>query len=121
MNSLPSKVSNTETVYRALLKENISRDGSVTKGAFKQDSGVSVDRDDNRDVNEIKNLLLSRLSEHFISACSLGVEEIRSVQSEVISDPKKDNKYHAHITNQDHTFRISTGVRRELARIAKIV
>lgn len=92
-------VTHNEILYRAVKRSQpdaISEDGSPTSALFKQDNGVSVDRDGGRVEEEIIETFKARFTTRFKGLFRVGAD-ICIDHSMAVIPADKTNEYHAEI------------------------
>ncbi|MCM1224928.1 MAG: hypothetical protein NC548_61810 [Lachnospiraceae bacterium] len=112
----------TERLYRAVYppshpgmfwKEN----GQLSSSAFADPHGLSVERGDYREPNEI----IQKMKESFIGCIvSLSVGDCRATDAVVKYAPTKNNDYHSEIHGSETTILLNKKQRFQLAKAAKV-
>ena len=113
----------TEKLYRAVYPPEVADifwkiDGSISSAAFADPRGLSVDRGDYRNDNEVIEAMRSRFSGHIIS---LYVKNCTDVNANVRYLPSSLNPYHSEIHGNETTPLLSKSQRRYLASRAVII
>ncbi len=114
---------NTEKLYRAVYPPEVvdiywKIDGSLSSAAFADPRGLSVDRGDYREDQEVIEDMRHRFSGHIIS---LFVKNCLDVGAIVKYLPSRTNKFHSEIHGNEETPLLSKSQRRALARAAIII
>ncbi len=114
---------NTEKLYRAVYPPGVADiywkiDGSLSSAAFADPRGLSVDRGDYREDQEVVDDMRLRFSGHIIS---LFVKNCFDAGAIVRYLPSRSNKYHSEIHGNDETPLLSKSQRRALARSAVVI
>lgn len=121
MNFIPeSEIEDGEILYRAIHPSfwNYEED-KPTSALFKDRKGVSVDRDGNRNENEVVNFLLK--SRKNFGAGKLNAGQTRNIGTYLKPDKTPDNDFHALILESESRIQISNGKAKELSRIINII
>ena len=113
---------NCEKLYRAVFPESYMqmfwrKDGTVSSAAFTDKQGLSVERGDLReDENVIEEM------RKFFHGCiiSLTVEQCRDVDAVIKYKPSKRSEYHSEIHGSEEVPLLSKSQRKKLAERAKI-
>lgn len=112
-----------EQLFRAL-KKNIpnywkKEFSEITSAVFKDSNGVSVDRDGERSLDEIKQSFRSRFpSADFACTIEVTVGMCRDLQCDVIASAEEDNPHHA-LIYKDAVKRTKLS-RKQARRLAKL-
>ena len=102
---LPDIVADEEILYRAICPRFwISRLEKFSTAVYKQSTGVSVDRQGNREEQNIIDDYSTRFSNYGL--LNISALDCRISETEPISKPSKRNKYHAEIVNDDGNINI---------------
>ena len=114
---------NTEKLYRAVYPPEVADiywkiDGSLSSAAFADPRGLSVDRGDYREDQEVIEDMRCRFRGHIIS---LFVKNCFDVGAIVRYLPSRTNKYHSEIHGNEETPLLSKSQRRALARAAVVI
>ena len=113
---------NCEKLYRAVFLESYMqmfwrKDGTVSSDAFTDKQGLSVERGDFReDENVIEEM------RKFFHGCiiSLTVEQCRDVDAVIKYKPSKRSEHHSEIHGSEEVPLLSKSQRKKLAERAKI-
>lgn len=121
--SMDKTFKNTEKLYRAVYPPEIAdifwkKDGSISSAAFADPKGLSVDRGNYRDDNEVIDSMRERFKGHIVS---LFVKNCMDVNALVLYKPSKSNIYHTEIHGDATTPLLSKSQRRALAKAAVII
>ena len=107
---LSEEIQRNENLYRAIKRSNsnwLDDNNLPTSAIFKDDNGVSVDRDGNRDENDIigfmQNISFPRRVKGIVR---VSAEECFTVGANAEPAPTERNPYHANIfLNTDNIFK----------------
>lgn len=116
-------VKRNEMLYRAVKRsqpDTINEDGSPTSALFKQDNGVSVDRDGGRTEDEIVETFESRFTTRFKGLFRVGANVCLDHSMAVIP-ADKTNEYHAEIFDDFNRTPLSSLNALILADAAQVV
>ena len=116
-------VKRNEMLYRAVKRsqpDTINEDGSPTSALFKQDNGVSVDRDGGRTEDEIVETFESRFTTRFKGLFRVGANVCLDHSMAVIPADKA-NEYHAEIFDDFNRTPLSSLNALILADAAQVV
>ncbi len=114
---------NSEKLYRAVYPPEIvdifwKIDGSISSAAFADPNGLSVDRGNGREDEEVIVDMRSRFIGHIIS---LYVKNCLDVQALVLYKPSSSSPYHSEIHGSSSSTLLSKSQRRHLAKCAVIL
>lgn len=111
---------NDEVLYRAIhpvwLKPGHKK---PTSAAFKQSTGVSVDRDGGREEQTIIDVFENRRPGFGLA--SITAEECRNLDTFPVPKPLPDNEYHAEIHNSETRVKLSPSKAKKLSEAVRIV
>lgn len=115
-----SEIQDNEILYRAIHPSfwNYEED-RPTSALFKDRKGVSVDRDGNRNENEVINFLLN--SRKNFGAGKLNAGQTRNIGTYLKPDKIPDNDFHALILESDTRILLSNRKAKELSRMINII
>ena len=114
---------NCEKLYKSMFFQNLickcfgEKNGTVSSAAFTDKQGLSVERGDFReDENVIEEM------RKFFHGCiiSLTVEQCRDVDAVIKYKPSKRSEYHSEIHGSEEVPLLSKSQRKKLAERAKI-
>ena len=114
---------NTEKLYRAVFPPGVAdifwkRDGSISSAAFADPNGLTVDRGDYRNDEEVVSAMRKKFTGHIIS---LYVKNCTDIDAVVLYKPSRSNKYHSEIHGSESCVLLSKSQRRYLAVNAQIL
>ena len=117
-----------EKLFRAVLPKNMVRkeNGLITSSTFKQSTGVSVDRQSERDTSECIEFMLNHIDERYLAVgggiVSVTVNDCESLDLSVKYLPIENNEYNSEIHNNNHSkpLVITTPKARKLVKLCII-
>lgn len=117
---LPDEIGDDEDLYRAVpnnphfTKEE--PDGSIrlTSALFKDSNGVSVDREGDRDEEDIIGNFKERKPGYGLAKISAG--DCRESNTKPVWDPQEDNYYHSLIIRENDQLQLTRGQAKKLQR-----
>lgn len=116
-------VQQDETLYRIVKRsqpDTIDENGHPTSALFKQDDGVSVDRDGDREINDIIDTFKNRFNKRFKGLVELQADVCLKNNIAVIPKPT-ENIYHAEIFENEDKEPLSQLKALILADYSKVV
>lgn len=119
---MDSAFKSSEKLYRAVFPESYNpmywrKDGGVSSAAFRDPDGLSVERGDFRnDEDVIKDM------KKFFKGCvvSLTAEQCEDVNAVIRYKPTKRSIYHSEIHGSEDTVMLNASQRKKLASAAKM-
>lgn len=115
-------IEDTEILYRAIPKNPImwkSEFNRPSSAVFKDERGVSVDRDGGRNKQQVIIDFDKRMPKRGI--VSILTKICREIGTNPIAKPEKDNIYHAEIHDNDGTPKIKLSKLRKLVNACEVV
>lgn len=113
---------NNEKLYRAIIPIDAFWDeenNRPTSGAFKDNKGLSVDRQGNRNnIEAVQTLLKSKRQDSKI--VSINIQDCKSVPVFPIYKPLNDNVYHSEIHDSQEKIGISGSKCKKLSLAVKL-
>ncbi len=115
-----SEIQDNEILYRAI-HPNFwnSEENRPTSALFKDDKGVSVDRDGNRTEELALESLLSSRDNY--GAGKLNASEARSIDTFLKPDKIPGNEFHALIMDSESKISLTNGKAKKLSRMITIL
>ena len=110
----------TEKLFRAVLPEGIfwREDGTLTSAAFKDDNGLSVDREGGRSLAEAVAFIQQHLDGQIVW---VAVSDCNAKKALVRYLPVEGNAYHSEIHRDEQRKRLSDSQAKYLSRAAQLV
>ena len=122
---LSKNIQDNEQLYRAVKRSRpdwLDGDNIPTSAMFKDDNGVSVDRDGKREEPEIFKFMREvSMPKRVKGIARLPASECREADARVESAPSEVNPYHANIFLDSSDIRKSNIQALRLARASKLV
>lgn len=97
------KIDSSEKLYRSVNPVNwYFPEGRVCSSLFKNPDGVSVDRDDGREENQILNSFFKRFGNEMVKAVVYVVADFcYNLPACIVYKPEEDNEFHSEIHDTD--------------------
>lgn len=115
-----SEIGDQEILYRAIhpcfWNDEENRPSSAL---FKDDKGVSVDRDGERKEIEISSKILDSRKNYGLGNINAG--ETRIIGTYIKPDSLPENDYHALIQSSETKIKLSNGIARKLSKMINIL